>query len=111
MQGCQSINEFHHLRALDRRLVQGMYERVGGIVERAEDVYALARTAGISAMWHAKRRPCTLHIWYGRHSRLIKKIEVSNAILGGDLQPLQNDPLFYELLFWALFFRDRRQRL
>lgn len=69
----QSINEFNNLRTFDRALMQSVYERIGGIVERAKYVHSLARNAGVGAMWHSQRRPCALYVGHGRHPRLVEK--------------------------------------
>lgn len=51
----QSIDVIADLGPLAGALMQHMCKRVGGIVERTKNVYSLAITAGVGAIWHAAR--------------------------------------------------------
>ena len=92
---CQSIDEIDDLRPLDGAFMQDMCERIGGIVECAKNVHSLARTAGVGTMWHAPRRPCTLHVRYGRHPRFVEKIQMGSPVFGSNFQLIEHGFLLY----------------
>lgn len=108
---CQFMNKFNHLWTFDSRFMQRVHDSIGTIVERAKNVYALARTTGVGAMRLTQRGPCTLYIGDGRHPGFVKKIQMRNVLLGRDFQFFEHDSLRDELVFYSFFLRDRRQRL
>lgn len=91
--------------------MQGVVEFAGGVIQRADDVDALPRDAGIGLMRLSFGRPSTLDVGDRGEAAFIEIEQAEPSVPGGLLEALQVGLRGIEVLWITFFFNDNRVRL
>lgn len=107
----QIVDESDDVSAGDASFVQGVRQRIGAVVKRAQHIHSTARNARVRRVRQAFRRPCPLYVGHGGHAGFIHEKQLEFSLLRRLLQLFERRLRRYEVRFVSLFFNDSRQRL